>query len=334
MALVQAQHMSLASSMRGDSIPRISNLQAPIMLLNGHEGEIYTAQFSNDGTCMASAGYDMQIFLWNVYGDCENFSVFKGHRGAVMDVKFNTDSSLLISASTDKTVRVWDMETGQCARKLKSHTDIVNAVHGSRRGNLMIASTGDDGTIRIHDMRKKEPVKLYENRFQQMAVTFNDASDQVIVGGIDNQIKVWDLRRDTVSHTLTGHKDTITSLSLSPNGNFILSNSMDCSLRQWDVRSFVVGNRQINAFYGHQHNFEKNLLKCSWSADGTHISAGSADRYVYIWEVSTRKILYKLPGHHGSVNATDFHPKEPIILSAGSDKRLFLGEVVMSSVFH
>ncbi|VDN37387.1 unnamed protein product, partial [Cylicostephanus goldi] len=84
---------------------RTSKLQAPIMLLTGHEEEIFAARFSTDGTCLASAGFDQKIFLWNVYGECENFSMLRGHTGAVMDVHFNTDSSLLVSAATDKTVR-------------------------------------------------------------------------------------------------------------------------------------------------------------------------------------------------------------------------------------
>lgn len=41
--------------------PRTSNLQSPIMLLNGHEGEIYSGKFSPDGTCLASVGFDMRI---------------------------------------------------------------------------------------------------------------------------------------------------------------------------------------------------------------------------------------------------------------------------------
>lgn len=56
----------------------------------------------------------------------------------------------------------------------------------------------------------------------------------------------------------------------------------------------------------------QNLLRCSWSSDGQKISAGSADRFLYVWDTTTRKILYKLPGHNGSVNDTDFHPNEPI----------------------
>ncbi len=42
------------------------------------------------------------------------------------------------------------------------------------------------------------------------------------------------------------------------------------------------------------------------------MAAGSGDRFVYIWDTTTRRILYKLPGHAGCVNEVDFHPFEPI----------------------
>ena len=48
--------------------PRSSNMEAPIMLLTGHSGEIYTAKFHPRGNLLASAGFERQIFLWNVYG--------------------------------------------------------------------------------------------------------------------------------------------------------------------------------------------------------------------------------------------------------------------------
>jgi len=54
------------------------------------------------------------------------------------------------------------------------------------------------------------------------------------------------------------------------------------------------------------------LLRCNWSPDGSKVSAGSGDRFVYIWDTTSRRILYKLPGHAGSVNEVDFHPNEPI----------------------
>lgn len=80
----------------------------------------------------------------------------------------------------------------------------------------------------------------------------------------------------------------------------------------WDIRPFAPHDRCYKTIQGHQHNFEKNLLKASWSPDGTKVSAGSADRFVYIWDSTSRRILYKLPGHLGSVNEVVFHPNEPI----------------------
>ncbi|EFP01456.1 hypothetical protein CRE_23928 [Caenorhabditis remanei] len=297
------------------------------MVLQGHGGEIYTAQFSRDGNIIASAGYDQQIYLWNVFGECENFAVLKGHKGAVMDLKFSSDSSHLVSCGTDKSVRVWDMETGECVRNFKSHTDIANAIDVNRRGPEMICSASDDGTTMVHDFRSKEAAKTFIDKYQMTAVTFNDSSEEVICGGISNQIKVWDMRRNDVKYTLHGHRDTITSLSVSHNGNFLLSNSMDCTLMTWDIRPFVPAQRLVGTYKGAVHNFEKNLLKCGWSPSDNYITSGSANRFAFVWDVKSRACVYKLPGHLGSVNSTALHPLQPILLSAGSDKTIYLGEL-------
>lgn len=98
---------------------------------------------------------------------------------------------------------------------------------------------------------------------------------------------------DTPDLTLEGHTDIVTGLSVSPDGNRLLSNSMDSSLRIWNVRPFVAGDTHDHHHHHHQqdgdprcehvlsgvhHGAEKLLLKCSWSYDGEYVSAGSADR--------------------------------------------------------
>lgn len=103
---------------------------------------------------------------------------------------------------------------------------------------------------------------------------------------------------------------------------------MDNTVRTWDVRPFVVGDSRAGRIYlGAQHNYEKNLLRCSWAGDGSRVACGSADWCVYVWSRDTGKIIYRLPGHKGSVNEVDLHPKQPIVMSGGSDKVVFLGEV-------
>lgn len=136
---------------------------------------------------------------------------------------------------------------------------------------------------------------------------------------------------------MRGHADTITSLNVSPDGQSLLSNSMDSTVRAWDIRAFAPSNRLINTYEGAPAGIEKNLLRASWSPTGSMIGAGSGDGSVVVWEVETKKLLYKLPGHRGTVNDMRFSPnaQEPIsksfyipllgIVSLGGSGSVFVG---------
>ncbi|NXM98504.1 SNR40 protein, partial [Sylvia borin] len=317
--------------------PRCSSLQAPIMLLSGHEGEVYCCKFHPNGNTLASAGFDRLIWMEGSLSvqllQCQS-GPSKTPKGEVLVVPEGSWAltvavacSMLFSASTDKTVAVWDSETGERVKRLKGHTSFVNSCYPARRGPQLVCTGSDDGTVKLWDIRKKAAVQTFQNTYQVLAVTFNDTSDQIISGGIDNDIKVWDLRQNKLTYTMRGHADSVTGLSLSSEGSYLLSNAMDNTVRIWDVRPFAPKERCVKIFQGNVHNFEKNLLRCSWSPDGSKIAGGSADRFVYVWDTTSRRILYKLPGHAGSVNELAFHPEEPIILSASSDKRLYMGEI-------
>eukprot|EP00088_Acartia_fossae_P001565 TRINITY_DN1060_c0_g1_i1.p1 TRINITY_DN1060_c0_g1~~TRINITY_DN1060_c0_g1_i1.p1 ORF type:complete len:348 (-),score=60.46 TRINITY_DN1060_c0_g1_i1:445-1488(-) len=305
---------------------RTSNMEAPIMLLSGHKSEIYTGKFHPSGNWLASAGMERLVYLWSVYGECENLSIMSGHSGPIIQLCFSDDGDTIYTASTDKTVGLFDTMTGQRIKRLKGHTGIVNSVDVARDDRPLIVSGGDDCHVRVWDRRQRLPVHNLNNEYQVTAVTFTNDGKQVVSGGIDNDLKIWDLRTGSVETVMRGHSDTTTGMSLSPDGNYVLTNSMDQTARIWDVRPFCTGERCVKIFRGHAHNFEKNLLHCAWSPDGALISVGSSDRNVYVWNVASRKLIYKLPGHLGAVNDVDFHKIEPIILSVGSDKQIYLGE--------
>ncbi|KAM0913776.1 hypothetical protein ACQ4PT_011946 [Festuca glaucescens] len=210
---------------------------------------------------------------------------------------------------------------------MAEHSSFVNSCCPSRKYPPLVVSGLDDGTAKLWDLRLRGAIQTLPDKYQITAVSFSEAADKVFIGGLDNEVKWRDLRKNEVTETLKGHQDMITGMQLSHDGSYLLTNAMDNELKIWDLRPYAPENRNIKTLTGHQHNFEKTLLKCSWSPDNRKVTAGSADRMVYIWDTTSRRILYKLPGHNGSVNETAFHPTEPIIGSCGSDKQIYLGEL-------
>jgi Prp8 binding protein len=178
----------------------------------------------------------------------------------------------------------------------------------------------------IWDIRDKNATITERFKYQITSIAFSANGDQIYLSGIDNIIKTYDIRKRQVESTLIGHTDTVTGLSVSNDGNYLLSNSMDNTIRCWDIRPFYQGNRCIKQFQGATNNFEKNLLRVTWSPDDTLISAGSADRFVYIWNSNTTKVERKLGGHNGSVNETSFNKLSNVISSCSSDQTIILGE--------
>ncbi|CAH0493998.1 unnamed protein product [Peronospora farinosa] len=306
---------------------RTSGLMAPTMLLSGHSAAVYSLKFSPSGQHLASSSFDRSILLWNVYGDCSNYSELNGHKNAVLEVQWTYDSMHVVSASADKTLGLWDAESGNRIKKFMGHSLVVNSCCPVNSGPTLIVSGSDDCTTKLWDVRSKRAVKSFENNFQVTAVCFSADNSYVVAGGLDGDIKLWDLRKDEVSTVLQGHADIVTSVSLSPDGSYLLSNAMDSTVRKWDVRPFVKGERLKTTYMGAKHSFDRTLIRCGWSADMRFVASGSADRHVYIWDAMTGNLRYHLPGHTGSVNEATFHPTEPIVGSCSSDKTIYLGEL-------
>jgi Prp8 binding protein len=162
-----------------------------------------------------------------VYGECENWACLLGHSGVINDLKFNYDGSEIATCATDKSIFVWDLSTCERIKRIKGHKEFVNSIDLCKKTPSLICSGSDDNTVKLWDRRKRGEAMSFDSAYQVLSVAFNETGDQIISGGIDNDLKLWDIRKNALLYRLQGHADSVTGLSLSPDGNFVSSNSMD-----------------------------------------------------------------------------------------------------------
>ena len=131
--------------------------------------------------------------------------------------------------------------------------------------------------------------------------------DNLLTCSPDKTLRLWDATTGESVKCMKGHQSFVNARSVAPKGKpLCVSGCGDGTAKLWDFRR----KGEVATF-----------------ADRFQVTAGSACLNVFVWDFDSRRVLYKLPGHDGAVNETSFHPTEPIVGSAGSDGKIFLGEL-------
>ncbi|KAJ7681884.1 WD40-repeat-containing domain protein [Mycena polygramma] len=325
------------------TVQRTSGLEAPIVSLAGaHSGEILSCRFDPTGQNIAACSADRSVSLWRTYPPHTNYGLLSSlTKAPILDLQWSLSAPHIYLVSADHTLLTMDVTTGQRVRKIRgAHREIINSVDRTMAGGSgteLVVTGGDDGCVRVWDGGEdggKVPVQEFDVGCPVTAVCWSADGASIYAAALDNEIHVYDLRKGTQLSTLTGHTDTPTSLALSPNGHFLLSPSLSSQTLIHDVRPFSPTPTRVHrVLVGAPAGFEHTLLRGAWAKDpssaggGGRVAVGGADRMVCVWDVESARVLYKLPGHKGTVTSVDFHPKEPILLTGSKDGTMLLGEL-------
>ena len=282
-----------------------------LLTLRGHTEPVNSVVFSPTGETIASASKDRTIRLWDV-NTRELSKTLMGHTDSVNSVVFSSDGETIASASNDRTVRLWNRKTGKLLKTLSGHIENVNTVAFSPDGNTVASGSGrlvylgdgeDSGTcvgqeIRLWNANTGEFIKtLIGHTSVVNSVVFSPGGNTIASSSghwmgyegkasAGEEIRLWNAHNGELLKTLKGHKDVVSSVIFSPDGNLIVS--------------------------GDWYDWDGYLTSGTWCGE------------IRVWDAHTGEHLKTLEGHTGGVSSLSFSPDGKTLASGRTDGTILL----------
>jgi len=262
------------------------------------------------------------LAVQKILDDIHEQNYFEAGQGEVKGAVFRPGDKGLITAGEGKenkedTLQMWNF-AGKEEASLQGHEggllSGVNAVSvGGNAQNAVIASAGEDGTVRLWDKSGKEIKQLLAegkpNYDSFTAIAVSPDGQKIIAGKGNGTVYLWDKSGKQLK-TWAAHENKVTAISFSKNGQTLATAGEDALARVWTITGNKLGELK--------HPQIKKMLGVSLSPDGQFVATASDDNRARIWTVNGQE-LRQLEGHQGWVTVVNFSPNGQSIATGSND---------------
>lgn len=253
-AIFSPNEKLLASSSR-DLTARIWDVATgrELQKLYGFRCSVKAVTFSPDGRTIAAAGNDGMLKLWDVKTGVEQKSLVHINSAdvdmSVYSVAFSRDGKKIYAGNGDGTISEWDVSSGKETRVWKAHDNTAFRLLFSPDYKLL-ASFGDSvvnlwDTSTWREVGTMSMIRTAGVSTHSGSIAFSHNGKLIAASdiGLDPkqntyvyvQALVWNVKTGEKLFTIEGHKFDIDGLAFTRDDRFLLTGSVDATIKFWDM---------------------------------------------------------------------------------------------------
>ena len=338
------------------SAPAQAPANISVVVQAPHANGVDAVTFSPNGKQIISSGRDKTLKLWDL-GSRRLIRTFEGHTGDAYVIAVSPDGSRILSESEDETFKVWDTATGRALHTLQDQSGVGPAAFspdGTQFVTQDLITPGGNGLrrwtrkrlrdmislddppsaaniLRLWNSTTGELVRTFPVHSYVHAVRFSAGGAQLVSVsqdfGLTREVKfeTWNLVTGELVRTVarSGSDDNDCHAdegAFSPDGLFYVARSSSKSRPVEFALCDAATGLTARPFAGD----DNDVVRVTFSPDGTRIASAGTDDIVKIWETDSGKLVHRLKGHKAEVHSVAFSPDGTLVVSGSHDKTIKL----------
>ncbi|MDB5391618.1 MAG: NTPase-like protein [Planctomycetaceae bacterium] len=319
---------------------------------NSHQTGLWDAEFSPDGSLIATCSIDGTLKFWNaqsgklirridadnILGYADFWEALGLHRFPLFYLPLKiwcaSSEQFIRNIALDKTfgwsrilpalgiprIPIMSVAFSPDGKQIATASFLPQAKFDRRHPFNVKPDRYSPGLVRIWDVATGKLLSGFQDQKGiVLTLTYSPDGKRIVSASINSDFSfvVWDVKTNRVIKRVLGHTSHVHRLKYSQNGRLLAASETDGHVKLWDASTF----EERLTILAHP----APVINLAFAPpDGKVFATCGEDGLLRIWETATGKMVRELEGHAGSALDVRYSPDGKRIASAGFDKTVRL----------